>query len=71
MGDRVMGVSLYSPRVTETVNDKRTMDGARAAMHASGNAIYPYLMQVTEHSTLCSPPSTLYPLRAPSPPLQL
>jgi hypothetical protein len=48
MGDRVIGVSLYSPRVTETLKSRMILDAAQAALHVSGNAIYPYLMQVAK-----------------------
>jgi len=42
---RLVGISLYSPRITETVSPKRTFDSNDLLREITGDAESPYLMQ--------------------------
>jgi hypothetical protein len=45
LNDRIMGISLYSPRITETVFPKPKFDSTQITSLISGDPQYPYLMQ--------------------------
>ena len=45
LGSRIIGISLYSPRVTETVFPKRAFYSQNITTEFSGNRQYPYVMQ--------------------------